>query len=81
MPMQEHNKTLVLLDKDNEQSYASSVTNDIWLYDMDEKNHRNNFADPTHKNNVKGYVQGYDYLQDLIKEIRKAEKEIYITGW
>lgn len=81
MPMQEHNKKLVLLNKDDQQSYASSVTNDIWLYDMDEKNHRNNFAAPTHKNNVKGYVQGYDYLQDLIKEIRKAEKEIYITGW
>ncbi|MCO6524466.1 MAG: hypothetical protein J6562_05515 [Candidatus Schmidhempelia sp.] len=79
--MQEHNKTFVLLDKDNEQSYTSSVTDDIWLYDMDRKNHRNNFAAPTHKNNVKGYIQAYDYFQDFIKVIRKAEKEIYITGW
>ncbi|WP_294966735.1 hypothetical protein [uncultured Gilliamella sp.] len=79
--MTEHNKTYVLLDKNNKEDYTSTVTDDIWLYDINEQNIRNNFAEPTHKNSVKGYVQSYEYFQDLITEIRSAEKEIYITGW
>lgn len=79
--MTEHNKTYVLLDKNNKEDYTSTVTDDIWLYDINENNIRNNFAEPTHKNSVKGYVQSYEYFQDLIAEIRSAEKEIYITGW
>ncbi|MCX8728680.1 hypothetical protein J3U66_12655 [Gilliamella sp. B2969] len=79
--MAEHNKTHLLLDKEGEENYTSTVTEDIWLYDINERGIRNNFAEPTHKNSVKAYVQGYDYFQDLIADIRSAEKEIYITGW
>lgn len=81
MLMMEHNKTHVLFDEKGEENYTSTVTEDIWLYDINERGIRNNFAEPTHKNNVKAYVQGYDYFQDLIADIRSAEKEIYITGW
>lgn len=79
--MKEHNKTQVLLDKNKEQEYTSTVTDDIWLYDINEQNNRNNFAEPIHNNSVKSYVQSYDYFQDLLTAMRSAEKEIYITGW
>ncbi|MBI0030492.1 phospholipase [Gilliamella sp. B14384G15] len=79
--MKEHNKTQVILDKNKEQEYTSTVTDDIWLYDINEQNNRNNFAEPIHNNSVKSYVQSYDYFQDLLTAMRSAEKEIYITGW
>lgn len=79
--MKEHNKTQVLLDKNKEQEYTSTVTDDIWLYDINEQNNRNNFAEPIHNNSVKSYVQSYEYFQDLLTAIRSAEKEIYISGW
>ena len=79
--MREHNKTQVILDKNKEQEYTSTVTDDIWLYDINEKNNRNNFAEPIHNNSVKSYVQSYEYFQDLLTAMRSAEKEIYITGW
>ena len=79
--MKEHNKTQVLLDKNKEQEYTSTVTDDIWLYDINEQNNRNNFAEPIHNNSVKSYVQSYEYFQDLLTAMRSAENEIYITGW
>ena len=79
--MKEHNKTQVLLDKNKEQEYTSTVTDDIWLYDINEQNNKNNFAEPIHNNSVKSYVQSYEYFQDLVTDMRSAEKEIYITGW
>lgn len=79
--MREHNKTQVILDKNKEQEYTSTVTDDIWLYDINEKNNKNNFAKPIHNNSVKSYVQSYEYFQDLLTAMRSAEKEIYITGW
>ena len=79
--MREHNKTQVILDKNKEQEYTSTVTDDIWLYDINEKNNKNNFAEPIHNNSVKSYVQSYEYFQDLLTAMRSAEKEIYITGW
>ena len=79
--MKEHNKTQVILDKNKEQEYTSTVTDDIWLYDINEQNNRNNFAEPIHNNSVKSYVQSYEYFQDLLTAMRSAEKEIYITGW
>ena len=79
--MREHNKTQVILDKNKEQEYTSTVTDDIWLYDINEQNNKNNFAEPIHNNSVKSYVQSYEYFQDLVTDMRSAEKEIYITGW
>ena len=79
--MKEHNKTQVILDKNKEQEYTSTVTDDIWLYDINEQNNKNNFAEPIHNNSVKSYVQSYEYFQDLLTAMRSAEKEIYITGW
>ena len=79
--MKEHNKTQVLLDKNKGQEYTSTVTNDVWLYDIDKQNNRNNFAEPIHNNSVKSYVQSYEYFQDLINAIENAKKEIYIAGW
>lgn len=78
--MEKYNKTSILFDTNSQESYLSTVTQDIWLYDVKD-NKLNNFASPTHKNNVKSYVQSYDYFNDLIKAIKSAEKEIYITGW
>lgn len=79
--MKEYNKTQVLLDKNKEQEYTSTVTDDIWLYDINEQNNRNNFAEPIHNNSVKSYVQSYEYFQDLLTAMRSAENEIYISGW
>ena len=81
MLMMEHNKTHILFDEKGEENYTSTVTEDIWLYDINKYGNRDNFAEPTHKNSVKAYVQSYDYFQDLIADIRSAEREIYITGW
>ena len=39
--MREHNKTQVILDKNKEQEYTSTVTDDIWLYDINDSSYCN----------------------------------------
>lgn len=78
--MSKHNTTSILIEQNQQETYLSTATQNIWLYDEKDKGLQN-FALPRPNNKVKSYVQSYDYYNDLVTAVRDAEKEVYITGW
>lgn len=62
-----------IVDKDGN-PYQATGTSNVWVGGAV-------FSGPTQGNQIKAFLSGKEYFDDLIAEFEKAEKEICMVGW